>query len=707
MENKDPMSWITDRLDLSFRRRFPLILQTESAECGLACLAMIIRWFGQNTDLLSLRHAHGISSRGATLAELMNIASRIGMATRPLSLDLDELPEIRLPCILHWDFSHFVVLVKVNKERCVIHDPALGRRVIGRRELSEHFTGVALEIWPDADFTQVGQRTRLHTARLARNIVGLRASLTVIFSLSLMIEFIGLLLPVGTQMVMDHAVPADDRGLLMIICLGLLLLTLLQAGLNVLRNWTSLIMNTMTDIQWKDGLFRHLLRLPLIWFEKRQTGDIQSRFSSLDAIRTTFTRNITGALTDGIMSVGALVLLCLYGGWLAAVVVAITALYVLIRLLVYPVYRQTSEELLVKNGRAASSFTETLFGMATVRAQGLSERRRQNWLSQVSDSVNTGFKLARFDMFFDVLSAFISACDNVLILWLGISRVMDNQMTVGAFVAFSAFRGLFSDRILSLTGLFAQLRMLSIHNERIADIALSEAEPENSLKPPLAGDGALSLRAEALSFCYDAQSPAVFSGLNMHIRAGESVAITGPSGCGKSTLMKVLCGLSEPTEGQVMADGKNINAMGTGSYRQVVACILQEDRLFSGSLKDNITGFSEHADQILMERCARSAHIHEDILALPMGYETLIGELGEGLSGGQRQRIFIARALYRRPRILFMDEATSHLDEKNEQLINQAIAALDITRVIIAHRSSTIESADRVISLGSAVQTKT
>lgn len=700
MENKDAMLRMTERLDLRFRRRFPLILQTESAECGLACLAMVAGWFGRDTDLLTLRHAHGISSRGATLAELMKIATRNGMATRPLSLDLDDLPEIRLPCILHWDFSHFVVLVKVRKDGCVIHDPALGRRVVGHRELTEHFTGVALEIWPDAGFTPTRQRTRLHTGRLARNITGLRASLTVIFSLSLVIEFIGLLLPVGTQMVMDHAVPADDRGLLMLICLGLLMLTLLQAGLSVLRNRTSLIMNTLTDIQWKDGLFRHLLRLPLVWFEKRHTGDIQSRFGSLDAIRTTFTRNITGALTDGIMSAGALVLLCLYGGWLAAVVVVVTALYVLIRLLFYPVYRQTSEELLVKNGRAASSFTETLFGVATVRAQGLSERRRQNWLSQISESVSTGFRLARFDMLFSVLSAFISACDNVLILWLGITRVMDNQMTVGAFVAFSAFRGLFSDRILSLTGLFIQLRMLSVHNERIADIALSEAESDESGRLPLAGQGPLSLTAQALTFSYDAHAPAVFTGLNLHIDAGESVAITGPSGCGKSTLMKVLCGLTEPTEGCVLAGGRNVRTLGAASFRQAVACILQEDRLFSGSLKDNISGFCENADEALLERCARAAHIHDDIIGMPMGYETLIGELGEGLSGGQRQRVFIARALYRQPRVLFMDEATSHLDETNEMLINNAIAALDITRVIIAHRPSTINSADRVIRLG-------
>lgn len=696
-EGEAPLS--VEGMNLNFRRRFPLILQTESSECGLACLAMMLNWYGSNTDLLSLRQQFGISSRGATLTDVMSIASRSGLATRPLSLDTEDLPQIRLPCILHWDFSHFVILVRVTKRAYIIHDPAAGRRTISPRELAEHFTGVALELWPDAGFTPYKQRHRLEIRTLARSITGLRSSLAIVFCLSLITEFISLLLPVGTQMVMDHAVPASDRGLLMLICLSLLLLTLLQAGVGVLRNRTSLIMNTLTDMQWKDGLFRHLLRLPLVWFEKRYTGDIQSRFGSLDAVRTTFTHSITGALTDTIMAAGALLLLILYGGWLAAVVVSITLIYVLMRLGTYQIYRQTSEELLVKNARTASGFTETLFAIATIRAQGLEEQRRKTWLSQVASSINTAFSLAKFDMLFTVISAFIGAVDNVLILWLGISAVIDHQMTVGAFVAFSAFRGLFSDRILSLTGLFLQLRMLTVHSDRIADIALSEPEPDEERRPSPVRQGALSLIAEDLTFTYDEGASPVFTGLNLTIREGESIALTGPSGCGKSTLMKILCGLTPPTDGRVLAGGRDIHKSGLQCYRHSVACILQEDRLLAGSLRDNITGFSETPDDEWMTRCAQAAHIHDDIASMPMGYETLTGELGEGLSGGQRQRIFIARALYRKPCILFMDEATSHLDELNESLINKAISSLGMTRIIIAHRATTIASADRVLNI--------
>jgi ATP-binding cassette subfamily B protein RaxB len=401
------------------------------------------------------------------------------------------------------------------------------------------------------------------------------------------------------------------------------------------------------------------------------------------------------------MAIGALILLILYGGWLSSVVIGVTLIYVLMRLSTYPVYRRTSEELLVKNARASSLFTETLFAISTIRAQGLEEQRRKSWLNQIAGSVTTSFRLARFDMMFAVLSAFITASDNVLILWLGISQVMEHKMTVGAFIAFGAFRGMFSDRILSLTGMFLQLRMLSVHSDRIADIALSnpETKDEKRVVTTTLGQEPLSLETRNLAFSYFSGSKPVFSGLDISIIAGESVAITGPSGCGKSTLMRVLCGLSMATEGCVLANGIEIYESGIQNYRKEIACILQEDRLLAGSIKDNITGFCENPDEEWMICCARAAYIHNDITSLPMGYETLTGELGEGLSGGQRQRIFIARALYTKPRILFMDEATSHLDETNEKLINEAISSLNITRIIIAHRLTTIASADRVISM--------
>ncbi|EEJ6140710.1 peptidase domain-containing ABC transporter [Salmonella enterica subsp. enterica serovar Urbana] len=697
MNGNRMLSALSEKLDLKLRRRVPVVHQTESSECGLACLAMICGHYGRNTDLIALRRQFNLSARGATLAGVRETATQLGMETRALSLDLSELRALRLPCILHWNFNHFVVLVSARKNRFVLHDPALGRRTAGIAEMSESFTGVALEVWPGSAFIQETVKSRVSIKALIRSVHGIRGALTRIFCLSLIIEAISLVMPVGTQLVMDHAIPAGDRGLLTLICAGLMFFILLRAAVSMVRAWSSLVMETLINVQWQSGLFRHLLQLPLTYFERRKLGDIQSRFSSLDTLRTTFTTSVVGAMMDGIMVAGVLVMLILYGGWLTAVVLGFTAVYVQLRLVTYGRYRQLSEEALVRGARAGSYFMETLYGIATVRMQGMGERRGSHWLNLKIDAINTGIRLTRLDMLFGGINTFVAACDQVAVLWLGTRLVMDNQMTLGMFVAFGAFRGLFSDRVGSLTNFLLQLRMMSLHNERIADIALNEREPRKPDSGTKAAMRPAGLEVRGLSYRYDSQSAPVFSNLSFSIRPGESVAIAGPSGSGKTTLMKVLCGLSEPDSGAVLMDGTDIRQLGINNYHRLIACVMQDDRLFSGSLRENICGFTDNPDEAWMTECARAGGIHDDIMAMPMGYETLTGELGEGLSGGQKQRIYIARALYRRPGILFMDEATSALDTESERYVNQAIRQLNITRIIIAHRETTLKSADRII----------
>jgi len=687
------------QLDLKFRHTVPLVHQTESAECGIACLAMICGHYGKNIDLISLRRQFNLSARGTTLSGLINTATELGLTTRPLSLELDELAALRMPCILHWEFNHFVVLVSVRRNRAVLHDPAQGRRSVSLAELSESFTGVALEAWPGSGFTAETVRNRISLASLMRNVHGLKSTLGKIFCLSLVIETINLVMPVGTQLVMDHAIPAGDHGLLTLICVGLMLFILLRTAVSMLRAWSSLVLSTSINIQWQSGLFRHLLRLPLSYFERRKLGDIQSRFGSLGTLRETFTSSIVGALMDGIMVIGVIVMMILYGGWLTWIVLGFTVAYILIRLITYGTYRQLSEEALVRDARTKSYFMETLYGIATVKMQGMSDRRGTQWLNLEIDTVNSEIKVTKMDLLFGGVNAFIGACDQILILWLGTRLVIDNQMTIGMFIAFGAFREQFADRVSSLTNFLLQLRMMSLHNERISDIALNDQEPRKPDIPVCAAMRPVSLDTVNLSYRYDSQSAPVFSGLSIHILPGESVAIIGPSGAGKTTLMRVLCGLFEPDTGKVVVDGTDITQMGINNYHKIIGCVMQDDKLFSGSIRENICGFDETTDEKWMIECAKASYIHTVIIKMPMGYDTLIGELGEGLSGGQKQRLFIARALYRKPGILFMDEATSSLDHESESCVNQAIKELNITRVIIAHRETTISSADRVISL--------
>ncbi|MBG6244578.1 colicin V synthesis protein [Candidatus Symbiopectobacterium sp. 'North America'] len=692
---------IIDQLDLGLRRRLPMLHQTESAECGLACLAMICSYYGKNIDLNALRQQFRLSTRGTTLAGLNDFAAQLGMTTRALSVDLHELQALKTPCILHWNFNHFVVLVSAKHNRFVVHDTAQGRRTVELAEISRCFTGIALEVWPGSEFKAEEVTKRLSAWQLIRSVHWIKGALIKIFCLSLIIEAITLIIiPVGTQLVMDHALPAADRGLLSLIRLALVFFILLRAAISMVRAWSSLVMGTLINVQWQSGLFMHLLHLPLDYFEKRKLGDIHSRFGSLDTLRATFTASVVGGIMDSIMVTGVLIMMWLYGGHLTLLVVGFTLVYILTRFATYRYYRQLSEEALVRSARANSYFMETLYGIATIKMQGMGERRHTHWLNLQVDTLNTGIRITRLDLLFGGVNTFIAACDQVVILWFGIDLVIDNQMTLGMFVAFSAFRSQFSDRIASLVAFILQLRMMGLHNERISDIALRERE---TIMPTIGAQAdmrPLSLTTQALSFRYDSISAPVFFDLNMTIAPGESVAIAGPSGVGKTTLMKVLRGLFTPESGKVLIDGNDIQHIGVNNYRKMIGCVLQEDRLFSASIRENICGFEQEMDDAWMMECARASYIHDTIMALPMGYETLIGELDEGLSGRQKQRLFIARALYRKPGILFLDEATSALDKESEAAVNLAIRQMNITRIIITHRESTLASADRIITLG-------
>ncbi|HDR2504822.1 peptidase domain-containing ABC transporter [Enterobacter roggenkampii] len=697
--SKRSLKTLIEQLDLQLRPRVPLVHQTESSECGLACLAMICSHYGKQSNLIALRQQFNLSARGTTLAGMTQIAEQLGLATRCLSLDLNELSALKTPCILHWDFNHFVVLVSVKQNRAILHDPARGRRKVGMEEMSKYFTGIALEVWPGSTFAAQPTSHQFSLRSLAAKVHGLKGMLGKIFFYSLIIETINLLIPIGTQLALDHAIPAADMGLLTVICIGLFLFTLLRVALSALRSWSSLIMTTLINVQWQSGLFTHLVRLPLSYFERRKLGDIQSRFGSLNTLRETFTSSIIGALIDGTMMMGVIVMMILYGGWLTSVVIGFTALYFLTRLLTYSTYRELSEETLIRDARTRSYFMETLYGIATVKMQGLSERRGTHWLNLEIDTINTEIKITKMDLLFGGVNAFIIACEQITMLWLGSKLIIENAMTIGMFIAFGVFREQFADRIWSLTNFLMKLRMMHLHNERVSDIALNVREMKKPDREIINTMQPVTLETHALSYRYDEHSADVFRNLSFKVSAGESVAITGPSGAGKTTLMRVLCGLFEPLSGSVTIDGYDIQQLGLNNYRKIIGCVMQDDKLFSGSIRENICGFDDKGDKEWMEACARASYIHDVINKMPMGYETLIGELGEGLSGGQKQRLFIARALYRKPGILFMDEATSALDEESESYVNAAIKKLNITRIIIAHRKSTIASAERVIQL--------
>ncbi|MEL4073389.1 peptidase domain-containing ABC transporter [Ochrobactrum sp. GPK 3] len=687
---------------LSLKRQLPVILQTEVAECGLACLAMVAGYYGHATDFSTLRHRFAVSLKGLSLADLSQIASRLFLATRPLRVELDDLRKLQMPAILHWELRHFVVLEKVTAKGAYIHDPARGRRLVLSKELSECFTGVALELWPAEGFERKVEKERIGLIDLFRRIHGLKRALFQIFALSLCLEAIALLSPIGSQIIFDEVIVAADRDLLTLIAIGLGVLVVLQMVFGLARTWAVLIMGTNLNLQWTTALFDHLLRLPLSYFEKRHVGDVVSRFGSLGRIQSALTTDLVSALLDGIMTVGAFIMMVLYGGWLTAIALIALFMHLAVRVVAYHPYRAANEAAIIQTAKEDSHFIETIRGVASIKTMGLHERRRGAWLTLLVNAVNANLRIKKLDMLFSSIGTALAAADGIIMLILGTRSVIAGTMTVGMLIAFLAYKDQLVGRVGALIDLAISLKMLTLHTERIADIALTPTETKRSSAVMLSEPQftrALPLTVDDVHYAYGEGLPPVLNGTTLTIAPGECVAITGSSGCGKTTLLKIMAGLIEPGKGMVKLGDDDIIQIGLENYRRHVASVLQDDQLFAGTIAENISCFDPHADQKWIEECAQMVAMRDEIAAMPMRYDSLIGDMGNSLSGGQRQRLFLARALYRRPSILFLDEATSALDEANEKRINAAVSALEISRVIVAHRPSTIAQASRQIKL--------
>lgn len=687
---------------LSLKPRLPVVLQTEVAECGLACLAMVAGFYGHDIDLGTLRRRFSVSLKGLSLFDLTRVASGLFLAARPLRVELHELSKLRTPCILHWELRHYVVLEKVTAKGAYIHDPAHGRRLVSLKELSDCFTGVALELWPAEGFERRTEKERIRLGDLFRRITGLKRALFQIFALSLCLEAIALLSPIGSQIIFDEVIVASDRDFLTLVALGLGVLVVLQLVFGLARSWAVLIMGTNLNLQWTTALFDHLLRLPLSWFEKRHVGDVVSRFGSLGRIQSALTTDMVSAVLDGIMTIGAFVMMVLYGGWLTVVALMALLLHLALRVAAYHPYRAANEAAIIQGAKEDSHFIETIRGIASIKTMDLHDRRRGAWLTLLVNAINADLRIKKLDMLFGVIGTFLATADGIVMLILGTRSVMDGAMTVGMLIAFLAYKDQLVSRLGALIDLAISLKMLTLHTERIADIALTppEATPAQPVAPmQILTEHSLPLRVEDVHYSYGEGLPKVLNGISLMIDPGECIAITGPSGCGKTTLLKIMAGLIEPTGGKVLIGDMVISQMGLANYRRHVATVLQDDQLFAGTITENISCFDPHADQQWIEECARLVAMRDEIIAMPMRYDSLIGDMGSSLSGGQKQRLFLARALYRRPSILFLDEATSALDDANERRINAAISSLNISRILVAHRPSTIAQASRRIEL--------
>ncbi|MFD2564719.1 peptidase domain-containing ABC transporter [Aquimarina rubra] len=673
-----------------------MILQTEVAECGLASVAMVANYYGHRLDLNALRRKYSISSKGATLQGLIKLADSLQFSSRPLRLDLEELVQLKKPCILHWDLNHFVVLTSVRGNKVTINDPAVGERILKLEEVSKHFTGVALELTPTPDFKLEKIAKKAKLSDFWTRITGLKRVLLQILTLSLLLQGFAMTSPFFMQLVVDDVIISRDIDLLIILALGFGLMKLVGLTVKALRSIIILYMGTQLNIQMAANLLRHLLKLPMNYFEKRHIGDVISRFGSLEEVKQLLTTGLIEAIVDGIMAVGLLVMMFIYSSTLGLIVLGAVIVYIIIRLSLYGPYRQLKEEAIVADAKQNSNFMETIRGIQSIKLFGNESQRQTVWHNYYADAMNTGIRIGKLDIGYNFINGFLFGVENIIVIYLAASLVMDSLMTIGMLYAFMSYKVQFTEKASALVSKFIQFKMLSLHMERLGDIILSEQEKniDNHRQIPEV-KGKLSL--ENISFRYSDNEPYLFEKLNFEVESGTSIAIVGASGCGKTTLMKIMLGLLQPETGNVFVDGYDIKQIGLKNYRHLIGTVMQNDQLLSGSIADNICFFDPEFDQQKIEQCAQMAAIHQDIITMPMGYYTLIGDMGSSLSGGQKQRLLLARALYKNPKILFLDEATSHLDVGLESIVNQTVIKLNITRIIIAHRPETIAMADRVI----------
>ena len=685
------------------------ILQSEVAECGLACLAMIATAHGQATTLQDLRRRFPVALKGMKLRDLLEVAAGIGFSGRPLKLDLPFLAKLSLPCVLHWDMNHFVVLSRVRRGGVIVLDPAVGERRLSLDEVSAHFTGVAVELTPNADFKPAAPPPRVSLAALTGKVLGLRRSLVQILLVALVLELFAIVAPLCNQLIIDDVLTSGDRDLLKVLLIGFGLLLVTQTALGLARSWMLVLLTQTLSLQWRGNTFAHLLRLPVGFFERRHLGDITSRFGAVDAIQKTLTTAAIEALLDGLMGVAALVMMLVYAWPLALVVIAAVLLYGLLRWAAYRPLRDAAAERLVVAARESTHFLETLRAMTPLKLFGREQERRAQWQNLIVEVQNRDVRTAKLSMAMSTANTFLFGVENLLVLFLGAGLILDGQqagtvtMTVGMLFAFLSYKGQFTGRVSALINYAVELRMLGLHAERLADIALEPPEPDEVPDHDLAHLEA-SLELRDVSFRYGEREPWILRHVNLTVPAGQSIAITGPSGSGKTTLLKVLLGLLAPEEGEVRYGGMPMRQLGLRNVRRQIGTVMQEDVLLTGSLADNIACFDTQPDPERVQAAAMLAQIHEDICRMPMGYQTLVGDLGSGLSGGQKQRVLLARAIYRRPRILALDEATSHLDVTRERAVTANLARLPLTRLMIAHRPDTIAGAERVIVLeGGAV----
>lgn len=679
-------------------RRVPEMRQMAAAECGAACLAMILNYYGHATTIASVHERCGVGRDGLSARAIARAAHQYGLDVRAISVQENDLSDVPLPAIIHWELNHFVVLERWSSKRAEIVDPAAGRRRLSAAEFDEGFTGVLIMLSPGSPFKRQALQRSLTLWIYLRSLLHMRGVAAQILLASLLLQIFGLGLPFLTEVLVNSIIPTRATNLLLMLGIGMLLLLLTRAVTLLLRALLLIHLQTRVSVQMMLSFFEHLLSLSYRFFQARLIGDLLARAESNEAIRDLLTNRVLATMLDSSTVLVYFVVLLIQSPLIAGVTVVIGAFQVGILLLTASPIRRLTQRNLMAQGKAEGYLNETLSGIATLKAAGAEQRAFHRWKMLFTEQMNISLRRSYFLSSISVVFDAMQFLAPLLLLWLGALEVINGALPLGTMLAINALASQFLTPLSSLATSGQQFQIAQAHFERIADVM--EAEPEQNPRnayifPKLTGHIELS----DVSFQYSPNTPPALHNLQVRIRAGQKVAIIGKSGSGKSTLGKLFIGLLSPTKGDIFFDDIPLSALNYHQVRRQFGVVLQDSFIFSGSIRENIALNNPGMSLSTIIEAAQMAGIHEEIIKMPMKYETLVAEGGSALSGGQRQRLALARALANNPKILLLDEATSALDVVTERAVEEHLRKLSCTSIVIAHRLSTIYDADLILVL--------
>ncbi len=679
------------------RRQVPVVLQMTTTQCGAACLTMVLNYFGRATTIAEVSDQMDVGRDGTTALAIAQAARHHGLQAHAYSGEPQQLADVTLPAIIHWNFSHFVVLERWSEAGAEIVDPASGRRPVSPAEFDRSFTGVFLTLTPAATFER-----RRHTRNVAiwrqqvsRLLIesgawrtGLRALLATVA-----VQLLAMAFPLLTKVIVDQVLPARQLTLVPLLIAGIVAVVLMQMLIGYARQSVLIRLQADVDTGLMTGFLEHLLALPYRFYQQRTSGDLLMRLSSNAVIREMLTTQTISALMDGVLVITFLFILLFSAPLFGLVTLGIGLVQVLLLLASTSRMHDLAQRHLSTQAETQAYLVEALAGINMVKATGAEDRVLQRWSTLHHKALAVTLEKQRLSALIDTLLQSLQIAAPLVLLLIGAQQVLEGALTLGGMLALNTLALGFLTPLDALVTSGQQLQSIGAHLSRMADVLEAEREESGTVAPTLQG----KITLDGVTFAYDRHSEPVLEDISVCIEPGQKVAIVGRSGSGKSTLARLLLGLHQPTAGEISYDDAPLPTLDRSALRRQMGVVMQEVFLFSGSIRQNLAfGQNDLSFEDLLES-TRLACIDRDIAHMPMDFETMVAEGGAGLSGGQRQRLALARALARKPAILLLDEATSHLDTTTEEQIEENLRAVGCTQLVIAHRLSTIRRADLIL----------